>query len=123
MGNDHREIHGRRRAWQRGDRHLQGHGDAQDGSGGGNGGGGGGAVTPAAYAISTYAGSGNYGADETPRGPSMPPSGRSSRRQQQRRRLRTIVDPQSRNFRRVDPQGIIRSFAGNGANGNAGDNG
>ncbi|MFN0085178.1 MAG: Ig-like domain-containing protein [Blastocatellia bacterium] len=88
----------------------------------GGGGGGGTPATPSSYTISTHAGNGNYGNDGN-YGPGLNATFRQINALGSSAEGVAIVDAQSRTVRRVDPLGVIRPFAGNGANGNAGDNG
>lgn len=78
--------------------------------------------TGSGYTISTYAGNGSSGASGN-NGPATAASFRQLNNLSFNGNSLLIVDGQSRTVRIVDAQGLISSFAGNGANANTGDNG
>ncbi len=78
--------------------------------------------TPAAYTISTFAGSGIYGFSGDG-GPAIEATLKQANGLRRDANGVMIVDSQSRVVRRVDAQGRISTVAGNGANGNSGDAG
>lgn len=78
--------------------------------------------TPTSYNISTFAGSGNYGFSGDG-GPAMDAAMKSISAISRDSAGLLIADSVARVVRRVDAQGVIRTIAGNSANGNGGDGG